>query len=343
VLRVDPALAFRDGRPVFAAFGDSDRIEEGDFVMAMGSPLSLSRSVSFGIVSCRDRVLSETLVEGQETGAYNTWIQTDAAINPGNSGGPLVNLDGEVVGVNTRASLGFNNIGFAIPGNVVRDTVAALLRFGAVPRATLGIRFQPLEELDRTALAASEQGVLVAAVDPGSPAERADVRPGDILVALGGEAVRARFAEEIPAVQRRIAALPVGRPAALRLLRGGDLLDREALPEPLGQRLGQESEVDAWGITVQAVTEKLARELALGDTSGVLVTGVRPGSAAAGKVDRGDVLREMDGIAISDLAAFQELARARVAAGAALVRLKVQTGGVLDVTVLRLAPAERER
>jgi len=92
VLKVDPKEAFPDGKPVFASFGDSSRLQEGDFVMAMGSPLSLARSVSFGIISCRERTLDQLEVAGQETGKYNTWLQTDAAINPGNSGGPLVNV-----------------------------------------------------------------------------------------------------------------------------------------------------------------------------------------------------------------------------------------------------------
>ncbi|MCK6461418.1 MAG: trypsin-like peptidase domain-containing protein, partial [Planctomycetes bacterium] len=130
VLKVDPVEAFAGSEPVFATLGDSSRLQEGDFVVAMGSPLSLSRSVSFGIISCRERTLDSLEVAGHETGKYNTWLQTDAAINPGNSGGPLVNLAGEVVGVNTRAALLANNIGFAIPSNVVRDVVEALLREG---------------------------------------------------------------------------------------------------------------------------------------------------------------------------------------------------------------------
>jgi serine protease Do len=332
VLKVDPAAAFPDGKPVFAAFGDSSRLEEGDFVMAMGSPLSLARSVSLGIISCRERTLDQLEVAGQETGRFNTWLQTDAAINPGNSGGPLVNLEGEVVGVNTRAALLANNIGFAIPSSVVREVVEALLREGRVPRSDIGVRLQPLGALEHTMLASAEAGALVAAVDFGSPAARAGVRPGDVLVALDGEPFAARFEEQLPGLYARIARLPSGKEARLAVRRGAEKLDVAVTPEPLGRGIGLEGEVALWGLTARGITPRMRIEMGLPDDRGVLVTGVRVGGPAAGKLEQGDVIREADGIEVNGLPDFLEVMGK---AKGPVVRIAFRRGQVLDVTVLR--------
>jgi serine protease Do len=332
VLEVDPKAAFPDGPVAFASFGDSSRLQEGDFVVAMGSPLSLSRSVSFGIISCRERTLDSLEVAGQETGKYNTWLQTDAAINPGNSGGPLVNLAGEVVGVNTRAAIFANNIGFAIPSNVVRDVVEALLREGRVPRSDIGVKLQPLGALEHTLLASAEAGALVAAVDFGSPAARARVRPGDVITALGGEPFAARFDEQLPGLYARIARLEAGKEARLSVRRGAEKLDLAVVPEPLGRGIGLESEAAAWGITVRAITPRMRIEFGFPDDRGVLVTGVRVGSPAAEKLEQGDVVREVDGVEVKGLAEFLE---AMGKAKAPFARIAFRRGQVLDVTVLR--------
>ncbi len=332
VLQVDPADAFPDGTPVFATFGDSSRLEEGDFVMAMGSPLSLARSVSLGIISCRERTLDQLEVAGHETGRFNTWLQTDAAINPGNSGGPLVNLDGDVVGVNTRAALLANNIGFAIPSNVVRDVVEALLREGRVPRSDIGVKLQPLGALEHTLLASAEAGALVAAVDFGSPAARAGVRPGDVIIALDGEPFAARFEEQLPGLYARIARLEAGKEARLAVRRGAEALEVPVTPEPLGRGLGLESEAAAWGLTVRAITPRMRIEMGLPDDRGVLVTGVRVGSPAADKLEQGDVIREVDGAEVKGLTEFLE---AMGKAKGPFARIAFRRGQVADVTVLR--------
>jgi len=331
VLVVDPKEAFPEGKPAFASFGDSSRLQEGDFVVAMGSPLSLSRSVSFGIISCRERTLDQLEVAGHETGKYNTWLQTDAAINPGNSGGPLVNLAGEVIGVNTRAALLANNIGFAIPSNVVRDVVEALLREGRVPRSDIGVRLQPLGALEHTLLASAEAGVLVAAVDFDSPASRGGVRPGDVITTLDGEPFAARFEEQLPGLYARIARLESGREARLGVLRGGERTEIPVKPEPLGLGLTRESEVATWGITVRAITPRMRLEFGFPDDRGVLVTGVRVGSPAAGKLEQGDVVREVDSVDVRGLPGFLDaMEKAKD-----VVRIAFRRGSVLDVTVLR--------
>jgi serine protease Do len=335
VLAVDPAQAFADGKVKFARFGDSDALEEGDFVMAMGSPLSLSRSVSFGIVSCRARTLDTARVAGHETGKYNTWIQTDAAINPGNSGGPLVNLAGEVVGVNTRANLAADNIGFAIPSNVAREVVAALLSHKQVPRAWLGLRLQALGSLEETVLAKSEESVLVAGVAPGSPAAAAALQPGDFIVRLNGEPFHARFAEELPGLYRRIAALPRGAEVELELRRAGEPLRVKARTAALGDDVGREVEVRRWGLTVRGITARMVRDLSLEDDRGVMVTGIRVGGAASGKLEAGNIILRVGEEDVADLDGFLRLARESAARKERLVRLLFRTRGVLDVTVLR--------
>jgi serine protease Do len=335
VLEVDPKEAFPDGEPTFARFGDSDKLQEGDFVMAMGSPLSLARSVSFGIISCRNRTLGTMRVAGHETGKYHNWLQTDAAINPGNSGGPLVNLEGEVVGVNTLANLAADNIGFAIPSNVVRDVVAALLKHKRVPRSYLGLTLQPTEALEDSALAAPREGVLVADVAPGSPAENAGIRPGDFVTRLGGAAFAARFIQDLPGLYQRISRLPAGEPAKMTVRRGGRLLEVIVRPEPLGRHLGRETQVEAWGITVRAITERMKLELGLADRAGVIVTGVRAGGPASGRLERNDIIRSVEGQSVPDLAGFLRLAEESGRRGDTIVRLVLKRGTILDVTVLR--------
>ncbi len=338
VLRVDPKVAWPDGKPVFARFADSDRLHEGDFVMAMGSPLSLSRSLSFGIISCRERTLRAMRLAGLETGKYNTWLQTDAAINPGNSGGPLVDLSGRVVGVNTRANLAANNIGFAIPSNVVRDVVAELIRHAKVIRSSLGLTLQPVGALADTALGVAPDGVLVAAVQKHSPAARAGIRAGDFLEALGGVKVAVRFDEELPRVYQRIARLPRDLDTVLTLRRAGRSLRVPVRAVALARELGRELPVASWGVTVRGITPAMARELRFETTAGVLVTGVRAGGLAAGRLERGDVITNVQGVDVTDLAGFLKLVTTSLRAGDRLVRLKVRKGAILDVTVLRRSP-----
>jgi serine protease Do len=338
---VDPAEAFPDGRPAFAVFGDSDGIQEGDFVLAMGSPLSLSRSVSFGIISCRERTLGRLeLPEGEETGKYHTWLQTDAAINPGNSGGPLVNLDGEVIGVNTRASLVANNIGFAIPSATVREVVEALRTHGGVPRAYVGVSLQPMDDLLDTTLAPSAEGVLVAAVDRGSPAERAGILPGDFLTALDGAPFRARFVEEVPALYHRLSKLPVGGRSKLEVLRGGASRVVEVVPELLGRQLGNETDIRAWGVTVRGITARMRVDMALPDGARVMVTGVRAGGPAVDRLEPGDILQEVQGREVQDLEALLSIAADSATRRDEKVRVIYRRGTILDVTVLRVEENE---
>jgi serine protease Do len=280
VLKLDVGPDFKLPAPV--ELGDSDELQVGQYVMALGSPLALQRSLSFGVVSSKDRYLSDDfkLPTGERTGSFNTWIQTDAAINPGNSGGPLVNLAGRVVGVNSRGAFGASSIGFAIPVNIVKEVAAELIEHGRVRRSWLGLDFQPREELAQYFEAAQSPGVVIRSVEPDSPAARAGIRAGDVLVAYRGQEITAQFQEELPAVYKLIADTPVGESVEQLIERDGEELRFEIVTEERSQSVSDEMECESWGFTARGITREFAMEYNLPDENGVVVVGVKPNGAA---------------------------------------------------------------
>ncbi len=281
-----------------ATFGNSDALEIGDYVMAMGSPFSLSRSVSLGIVSNTERVFAGgfgsddveemELERGQRTGLFTQWIQHDAVISPGNSGGPLVNLAGEIVGVN---ELGGGNLSFAIPSDLAARVTEALIAHGEVERSWIGASFKPI---GRTGL---DAGVLIASVALDGPAATAGVAAGDVLLTLDGEPVTVRFVEEAPLLLDRIASMAVGSAFDATFERDGEAFDARVTTAKLRKDLGDERSFPAWGLTAQEITEKMAREWRLGSTEGVVVTGVRRGGSAQlaePPLEPRDVIRSID-------------------------------------------------
>jgi serine protease Do len=293
VLQLD--LAEGEDVPV-ATLGESSTLSAGQYVIAMGSPLGLARSISVGVVSTPDRYFPEDfLPTGEITGTYNTWVQTDAAINPGNSGGPLVDLSGRVIGINARAVPIFGeNIGFAIPIDVVRDVASQILANGSVTRSWIGVLWQDVKGLGQTF--GAERGVLVGGVVPGSPAEQANLRAGDLLLAWNGRPVNVRFEEELPAFRKLIADTPIGTRVPVRVLRQGQEVPLEVVTETAPDADSDETEVDDWGMTVRDVTPEIARRRRIKDPQGVLVTGVKNAApAAVAGIDDGDVLREIGG------------------------------------------------
>ncbi|MCP4704494.1 MAG: PDZ domain-containing protein [candidate division Zixibacteria bacterium] len=308
IIKLD--LSEYDGKLNIAEFGDSDTVQVGQYVMAMGSPLALSRSVSCGVISTTDRYFpGETrLPSGERTGKYNNWIQTDAAINPGNSGGPLVDLGGKVIGINSRASVFANNIGFAIPVNIVKEVVGQILDNGKVLRSWIGVRCQALQDLEGWFGTTRNEGVLVASIDTRSPAEEAGLEAGDIILELNGNPVSARFEEQLPDFYKEIADFPIGSEIKMMVQRGENSISLNVLTHELGEIMGEDLECKEWGFTVKAITKQMAVENQLDDTLGVYVAGVkRVGSGADGNLIRGDIIKEINEIDIDNFQVFYNM------------------------------------
>ena len=321
-------------------FGSSGDLRVGEFVMALGSPLALARTMTFGIVSNTERYLPEgmTLPSGERTGDFNTWIQTDAAINPGNSGGPLINLDGDVVGVNARGAMFADNIGFAIPADTAKRVVRDLIDLGEVRRSYAGVYFQPLKDWEELFGMELSRGVLVASVEQGGPGQLAGLEAGDILLSYGGEELTARFEEELPPLYQRIADTEIGAEVPLRVLRRGQTDEVELVLKTTetGELSGDRFEAEAWGFAVKGITDQMVFDLELKEKGGVLVEGVRTGGPAhRGKLRRGMVLDAIEDQSVQDLADFQARYEEMVAAGVTDLLLRLRRYETLTLVLIR--------
>lgn len=304
-------LKVEAGAPLPAiAFGDSDRTRVGEWVLAMGNPFGLGGSVTAGIVSARGRQIG--------AGPYDDFIQTDAPINPGNSGGPLFNAAGEVVGMNTAIfspSGGNIGIGFAVPSKMITRVVAQLKERGAVRRSWLGVSIQPMDaDLAAALNVADGRGALVAAVEPGSPAERAGLRAGDVVTQIDGrEVARPRD------LALGVAEAAPGGTVKLALLRNGERIEREV---SVGTR--EQGRATAG----KPVEPTLGLGLATRREGGVAVTGVAPGSVAAQRgLRQGDVVLRADGREVRAPQDVAEAVRAARAEGRSSVALQVERDG----------------
>ena len=291
----------------YAAFADSDQVQSGDFVMAFGSPFGFARSVSLGIVSNTERYL------GFETKhVYNNFIQTDAAINPGNSGGPLVDIDGQIVGINTLAISSGQGLGFSIPSNIVRDVVDRLRTKNRVDRAWTGLQLQPLVDFNSNTITKSDAGVLVRDVEKDSPAVASGVFAGDILLEVGGKPATAMYAEDLPALRRRLADLAIGEPNKLVVRRAEKMVELEIKPVLKGSIDGADFACKRWNLTVKDFNEFSEPELYFYEKGGVFVNGVRfPGNAQKAGLRRRDIILKIDGREVKTVAdvkkAYEEL------------------------------------
>jgi serine protease Do len=286
LIKVDPK-----GKLPVAELGDSDAIEVGDWVMAIGNPFGLEATVTVGVLSGKGRVIG--------AGPYDQFLQTDASINPGNSGGPLFDTEGKVVGINTAIVPGGQGIGFAIPINLAKSIVAQLRDKGQVERGFIGVRIQALTpELARALeLPSDVKGALVAEVVPGSPAARAGVQEQDVIVAFDGKPV-----QNERELLNLVAAARVGSKATLEVYRQGRrvTLQIEVTRRPSEQQLSQReappAPAEEAGVTVRPLTPELARRLGTRDLNGVVITEVRPGSPAAeAGLEPGDIVRRVGG------------------------------------------------
>ena len=285
---------------------DSSRLDIGEWVIAVGNPFGLSHTVTVGVVSATGRT-------SLGINDYEDFIQTDAAINPGNSGGPLINLDAEVVGMNTAIvsrNGGYMGVGFAIPSNLIGSVADQLIQAGEVTRGYLGILIQQLTpELAQSFGLGQTQGILVAQVTPGSPAATAGLRQGDVITGHQGETVT-----DVGAFRNRIALTPPGGQARISILRNGQTLEvpvtigtltEEALAAS-GTRPGQAQDAEALGLKVQTLTPQLAEQFDVTVGEGVVVTTVKPGSVAAqAGIEPGTLILQVNQQPVKDAASFK--------------------------------------
>ncbi len=280
----------KDDLPV-AVLGDSDELQIGEWVIAIGNPFGLGGTVTAGIVSQKGRVIG--------AGPYDNFIQTDASINPGNSGGPLFNVRGEVVGINTAIIAGGQGIGFAIPINMVKDVLIQLKEKGRVVRGWIGVTIQQITPDIALAMGLKEPGgALVSSVLPGDPADKAGIKPGDIIVEFDGKPI-----EEMNDLPRIVAATPPGKKVKLKVIRGGKTLTlaltvKEKREEETAKVDTRDRKTPAGklGIAVRDITPELMERYNIDEKDGVLVYNVTPDSPAhrAG-IRRGDIIKEVDG------------------------------------------------
>ena len=262
----------------YAEFGDSSIIQVGDYVLAMGSPMALSQSVTLGIISNTEMTMprfwgssGRFRLDGEDVGSLVRWIGHDAAIYGGNSGGPLVDLHGKIIGIN-EISYGLSG---AIPGNVAQSVAKEIMAKGHVRRSWLGLDVQPLFKRSQ-----DKHGVLISGVIEHSPAETAGFKPGDLLLRLGGGATDVRFDEQLPDLMWKLASLTIGREVTAVVRRDGKEVSLQVVPIEREDVFPQQHELKAWGVTVRDFSRLLAEEMKRPSLDGVLVTSVRPGGPA---------------------------------------------------------------
>jgi S1-C subfamily serine protease len=282
-----------------AELGTSGDLVEGDFVMAMGAPWGLNRSVSVGIVSCTRRFLPDS-------SEYSLWLQTDAAISPGNSGGPLVDTRGRVIGINTLGRMGGGDMGFAIPADTIRDVLDRMRTKGEVGWSWSGLSLQPLRDFDRDVYFEGTEGTIVAGVEAGSPAEAAGLRSRDRVLSIAGVATNGLTSEDLPNIRRHLALLPPDAPVDVVFERSSAAgMERSTVamtPARKGQVQGDEVDAPRWGLTVKAINRFENPELHRVRSEGVFIFGVRePGNAMAAGLMRNDILLEIDGQPLTTL------------------------------------------
>jgi serine protease Do len=305
-------ISTKQNLPV-ANFGDSDKLEVGDWVIAIGNPFGLEHTVTAGIVSAKGRVIG--------AGPYDDFIQTDASINPGNSGGPLFNLKGEVVGLNTAIVSGGQGIGFAIPINVAKEMLSQLKTRGRVARGWLGVVIQRVTpEIAKSFGLKESEGALVSDVMDQSPAEKAGIKRGDVVISFNGKQIK-----DMDMLPRLVGSTEIGKEVKVGIVRDGkeigvNIVVGELKEESMQASRKPEVEKD-FGLVVQNITPEISKHLDLKDNGGVIVTDVLPGSPAQdADLRSGDVIKEIDRKPIRNIAGFKDaMKKAKVKEGVVML------------------------
>lgn len=315
-----------------AKLGNSENLKIGEWVVAVGNPFGLDNTVTAGIVSATGR----SLLGGNQ---YEDFIQTDAAINPGNSGGPLVNLDCEVIGINSAIfsrSGGYMGIGFAIPSTMAKNVMESLIKTGKVVRGWLGVGIQNLtSDLAQSFNFDGTDGSLIGHVQEGSPAEKAGLRQGDIIIGLNGE-----LTPNINQLRNRIASLEPGSNQTIDVMRDGKKLSITVavgeLPNEEEAQQQPKEEQAYLGLELEPLTSELARRLESSQKDGLVVTGVDPdGIAARAGIRPKDIILSVQGEAVNSIREFRSLVDEKALKKG--VRLVVESEGMERFVFLKNA------
>jgi serine protease Do len=309
--------------------GDSDKLRVGETILAVGNPFGLNQTVTSGIVSATGRANM-----GIED--YENFIQTDAAINPGNSGGAMVNISGELVGINTAifsTSGGYMGIGFAIPSNMVKVVMDSLIKRGKVIRGWLGVSIQPIsEELAKQFKLKDRKGALIADVVEGSPAEKAGLKRGDVIIELNGNTV-----EDTTSLRNAVAAIEPGTTADLKFIRDGKvetakITISELTPEAQKAASGNYNNM-LKGVDVQDLNHAVKKDLGIpGRVTGVIVTSVDENSPAAGVLQQNDVIMEVNRKKVNNAKDYEAVV-ARIGQNQGVLLLVYRNGSVIYITL----------
>lgn len=320
----------------FAKFGDSSKLKVGDWVIAAGSPYALSQSLTLGIVSNTRLVLPEIFspsegleIEGENIGSMITWIGHDAPIYEGNSGGPLLNLEGEIVGVN-EIKIG---LGGAIPGNIARKVAEELIKNKEITRSWLGINIQPL-----LATSKMREGVLVAGVLKGSPAEKAGIQPGDIILEIGDKKLKVETIEDVPGFNQLTSELPLDSYTRVLLLHKGRKRVAFLKPVKREKTYCETKEIKRLGITARDISAYEMLELKRDSQEGVVVTSVRPGGPAGEAkppLAEGDVIREIEGTKVKNIEELTKYLKEIKGETPILIRFERKKENMMTVVRLR--------
>lgn len=313
----DIALIKVEGKNLpFLTLADSSKVEIGEWVMAIGNPLGLRASVTSGVISAKGRSdLDITLVE--------EFFQTDATINQGNSGGPLINLNGDVIGMNTAIATntgGYMGICFAISSNLLKDVMKELIAHGKLTRGYLGLALQPLDGDLAPALGLEKpQGALVSDVQKGSPAENAGIKSGDVITQVNGITI-----ETAGSLRKSIALMRPGQKVEITLLRSGKSLKLNAAIGTAPEENNTSDIQNDFGMSLEAVTPEIAKTYNLSSTLGLLVLQIDPlGSAYAAGVRAGHVILAINGTPVNSIEDFSAICGKLGTGSKALLQLKV--------------------